>query len=363
MSFRLLNLGKIDSFDTQAIYEAVGLAKSSGVISDTIIFCYPSYPIVCIGYHQSLEKDVDLRFCKEHGIPIVRRILGGGAVLLDGNQLFYQIIVARDNPLIPVSVEEAYEVLLRGPVEAYRELGIPAEYRAVNDIQVHGRKISGNGATILDDTLILTGNIILDFNYKLMGKTLKVPSEKFRDKIVKTMEEWVTTANKELGRTVNIEEATKALKTGFEKALGITFRYEKLTKKEKDLLEIVRTKYHSQEWLFAPELSHPHLTGRSEVKITGDIKIVEACHKAKGGLIRTTLELVGDNINDIMITGDFFFIPKEKLLDLENAVRGARADRADLLNTIQNFYQTNKVETPGVSPEDFVTAILTATQT
>jgi len=363
MSFRLLNLGKIDSFDTQAIYEAVGLAKSSGVIPDTIIFCYPSYPIVCIGYHQFLEKDVDLCFCKEHGIPIVRRILGGGAVLLDGNQLFYQIIVDRNNPIVPISVEEAYQVLLRGPVEACRELGIPAEYRAVNDIQVHGRKISGNGATVLDDTLILTGNIILDFNYKLMGRTLKVPSEKFRDKIVKTMEEWVTTANKELGRAVSIEEATKALKNGFEDALGITFRYGKLTKKEKDLLEMVRTKYRSQEWLFAPELSHPRLTRRSEVKITGDIKIVEACHKAKGGLIRTTLKLEGDKINDIMITGDFFFIPKEKLLDLENAVRGARADKADLLNTIENFYQTNKVETPGVFPKDFIAAILTATQT
>jgi len=363
MLFRLLNLGKIDSFDTQAIYEAVGLARSGGYVPDTIIFCYPSYPIVCVGYHQALEKDIDLSFCEKHGIPVVRRILGGGAVLLDGNQIFYQIIVSRNNPLIPLSVEEAYQVLLRGPVEACRELGIPAEYRAVNDIQVHGRKISGNGATVLDDTLILTGNIILDFNYKLMGKTLKVPSEKFRDKIVKTMEEWVTTANKELGRAVSIEEATKALKRGFEKALGITFRYGRLTKKEKALLEMVRSKYHSQEWLFAPEQSHPNLARRSEVKITGDIKIVEACHKAKGGLIRTTLELEGNRINDIMITGDFFFIPREKLLNLENAIKGLKAEKADLLSVVENFYKTNKVETPGISPEDFVTAILTATQT
>jgi lipoate-protein ligase A len=166
-----------------------------------------------------------------------------------------------------------------------------------------------------------------------------------------------------LGRAVSIEEATKALKRGFEKALGITFRYGRLTKKEKALLEMVRSKYHSQEWLFAPEQSHPNLARRSEVKITGDIKIVEACHKAKGGLIRTTLELEGNRINDIMITGDFFFIPREKLLNLENAIKGLKAEKADLLSVVENFYKTNKVETPGISPEDFVTAILTATQT
>jgi len=41
--------------------------------------------------------------------------------------------------------------------------------------------------------MVFVGGILLDFNYKAMSRILKVPDEKFRDKVFKTMEENVTT--------------------------------------------------------------------------------------------------------------------------------------------------------------------------
>lgn len=62
------------------------------------------------------------------------------------------------------------------------------EFKALNDVVTNGKKISGNGAGQFgDNTVILVGNIILDLNYDAMGRVLKVPSEKFRDKMVQSM--------------------------------------------------------------------------------------------------------------------------------------------------------------------------------
>jgi len=186
-NWRLVDLDLIDSFDTQAIYEAVGIVRAKNLVPNTIIFCRPSYRIVCIGYHQAVNEEINLDYCLKNKIPIVRRILGGGAVILDKDQQFYQVIVSRKDPKIPYSVEKAYEKLLKAIVLTCKKLGVEANYRPINDIEVNGKKISGNGATVLDEVLILTGNLILDFDYETMCNVLKVPSEKFKDKLVKSL--------------------------------------------------------------------------------------------------------------------------------------------------------------------------------
>jgi len=65
--------------------------------------------------------------------------------------------------------------------------------------------------------MVFVGGILLDFNYKAMSRILKVPDEKFRDKIFKTMEENLTTMKKELGAVPPREEVVRVLKEKFEK--------------------------------------------------------------------------------------------------------------------------------------------------
>ena len=86
-SVRLLDLGTVSALRSQTAYHAVAYAMTEDA-PDTIILVSPSQPYVCIGYHQDLEKEVDLAYCQSRGLPILRREVGGGAVYLDDGQIF-----------------------------------------------------------------------------------------------------------------------------------------------------------------------------------------------------------------------------------------------------------------------------------
>ena len=358
--WRWLDLDAIDPVDTQTIYDAVATARGRNIIGDTLIFCYPRSPLVSLGYHQQIEKELDVQFCRDNGIPFVRRILGGGAVYLDRGQLFYQLIIGPENPMLPKNVTEAFRFFLQAPVWTYQSLGIDAHYRPVNDIQVRGKKISGNGAATTDEgVFVLTGNIILSFDYEKMVRVLKVPSEKFRDKVYKTLREYLSTASMELGREVTLDESKKALKNGFERLLGEELLPGILTPEEQKLMYELRVRYLSEEWLYMPELRHPDVAGRT-LKIAEGVSIIENAHKAPGGLIRTTVKIQNERIADALISGDFSLFPREKIVLIEQALVGCRLNKEDVLSRISRVYSEHSLESPGIQPDDFASALLAA---
>jgi lipoate-protein ligase A len=77
-SIRLLDLGDVAPLRSQTVYHAIAYAMTEQS-PDTIILVSPTQPYVCVGYHQDLEKEVDLAYCQAHGLPVVRREVGGGA--------------------------------------------------------------------------------------------------------------------------------------------------------------------------------------------------------------------------------------------------------------------------------------------
>ena len=147
-----------------------------------------------------MKQEIDLEYCQLHNIPIFRREVGGGAVFLDGNQLFFYLILNRDNPIAPKRIDAFYKKFLQPVIDVHRKIGIQAEYKPVNDLVVQNRKISGTGAGEIADCIVFVGNLILDFDYETMAGVLKIPDEKFRDKVKKTIEENLSTIRRELGR-------------------------------------------------------------------------------------------------------------------------------------------------------------------
>ncbi|MFX1520952.1 MAG: biotin/lipoate A/B protein ligase family protein [Promethearchaeota archaeon] len=360
--WRLIDLGKVDYLSSQTIYHAVALARSEGVVEDTILFCYPDRPFVCLGYHQDIEKEIRVDFCKKNNIPVVRRVIGGGTVLLDDGQFFFQIMVSRKNPKIPLTVAGAYKTLLEAPVLTYRDLGLHADYKPINDIEVDNKKISGNGAGLVEDTTVLTGNIILDFNFDLMTKIFKVPSEKFRDKITKSLRERLTTCKKELGDIPDRNLIKKLLIKNFEQTLNIQLVADELTERENELLQQLNKEYKTEEWMYAPSHRRPELYKKRKVKISGSVHIFETVYKSPGGLIRVTGELTDDEIlTDLLVSGDFWFFPADSLQDLETALIGHRIKENELFERISHFYEEHNIESPGTSPEDLVKAIMLGT--
>jgi len=132
----LFNLGKIPWEETQLIYHSLALQGR-----EALCLVSPATPYVCIGYHQDVKQEVDLEFCHLHNIPIFRREVGGGAVFLDGNQLFFHVILNRDNPIGHKRIDAFYKKFLQPVIDVHRRIGIQAEYKPINDLIVQNRKI------------------------------------------------------------------------------------------------------------------------------------------------------------------------------------------------------------------------------
>ncbi|MGB9301739.1 MAG: lipoate protein ligase C-terminal domain-containing protein, partial [Anaerolineae bacterium] len=82
-------------------------------------------------------------------------------------------------------------------------------------------------------------------------------------------------------------------------------------------------------------------------------------HKAPGGLIRGDVELADGVISSVVLSGDFFFFPAEKLGDLERQLVGKVGKEAEEVEeTIADFYAEQSIESPGVEPSDFARVVV-----
>jgi lipoate-protein ligase A len=317
-----------------------------------LILLAPASPYFCLGYHQDAEQEVDLAYCHEHNIPVFRREVGGGAVYLDGQQLFYQLILHKDNPLAPRDKAEFYARLLAPVVKTYCELGVPARYRPVNDIITEaGRKISGNGAGDIGDYAILVGNLIADFNYAEMSRVLRVPYAKFRDKVFKSISENLTTLKRELGYVPPWETMTGTLARNFEQVLG-PLTPASLPPAVSDKVAELAAAFTTDEWLLKP--GRRFQAGR-QVKIATGVHVAQRVYKAPGGLIRATVETQQDQIVGVSLSGDFFMYPADRVADLEQALVGALL--SEVPAAIEQFYLQHDIQSPGVTPTDLAIAL------
>jgi lipoate---protein ligase len=338
---KLNRLDTVSWLDSQLLYHAQPRLGREG-----LNLLSPGSPYVCVGYFQDVDQEVDVELCRQQGIPIFRREVGGGAVYLDGEQLFYQLIIHRDNPLVPHGWEAFYRRFLQAPIAAYQALGIPAEYRPVNDIVAHGRKVSGNGAAEIGDYLMLVGNLIVDFDYENMARVLKVPDEKFRDKLYQTLRDNLSTIRREIGVAPPREELWDLMAEEFSKVLGPMDTVTEVDEEWRAEVENLAQTMLTDEWLYKRR-GRP---GDRKVTIRAGVEVRQRMYKAPGGLIRVIAELRDGRLGAVSFSGDFFFYPSEKLVDLEAALVGVRPEDAE--QVIGRFYEQHGIESPGVTPAD-----------
>jgi lipoate-protein ligase A len=342
----LYNLGKVPWEKSQLMYHA--LAKLG---RESLCLLSPETPYVCIGFHQDVAQEVDLEFCRANDVPVFRREVGGGAVFLDGNQLFFQLILHRDNPIAPKRIDAFYKKFLQPIIDVHQTIGIPAKYKPVNDLVVETRKISGTGAAEIGDCVVFVGNLILDFDYETMSRVLKIPDEKFRDKVKKTIEDNLSTIRRELGEGVVSRWDEAALNNmmaeEFQKLIG------PMTPGEKDPVLINRMQelefeMMNDDWLY---MKGKRVAGRV-VKIRAGLEVIQRTHKAPGGLIRSEFAVADGKYKDVSISGDFFCFPKDSIDRMAAILEDCPV--ANVSVAIADYYQTEKIDVPGVTHDDWM---------
>jgi lipoate-protein ligase A len=344
----LLDLGKLPGQQSMLVFHT--LARM-GI--EALVIVSPRDPLVSIGYFQDAEREVELSFCREHGISYMRREVGGGATYLDENQIFYQVIWRRSNRRFPVEMRRIFEELSIPACETYRKFGIEASFRQENDIVTReGKKIAGEGGGDVGGSMVFVGGILLDFDYATMSKVLKVPDEKFRDKVYKSMQENLTTMKKELGEIPPRGDIVQTLVREYEKLLA-PLQPAELDNRVVERMKELEKSFTSERFLFKKTRKKP-----KGIKIRGGVEIRYGIHKSKGGLIRTVEEVEEERISDIGISGDFQFYPKDDLTTMEVDLRETEFQEAQVRNKIERFYEEHRIQAPGVVPEDFTTAIM-----
>lgn len=343
---KLYRLETVPWQDSQLLYHALPRLNREGLN----LLC-PASPYLCIGYFQNVEQDVDMAFCREHDIPVFRREVGGGSVYLDGDQLFWQLVIRKDSPLVPAGKEAFYRRFLQAPIEVYRALGIPAQYKPVNDIIAHDRKVSGTGVAEMGDYIVFVGNLIVDFDYEMMTRVLRVPDEKFRDKVYKTLHENLSTIKREIEVVPPREELWTLMADKFAELLGPMAVETAVDEDWRAKADELAARFLTDGWLYQKR----RFRADQAVKIRAGVEVRQRTHKAPGGLIRATTEVGDGVIGDVSLSGDFFFYPEEKLAELEAALPGVPVEEVE--QTVARFYEEHDIESPGVTPADFAQVV------
>lgn len=182
MTWRLLPEGTFDGYTNMAIDQAIQERVAVG--ADPVIRFYRWKPsTVSIGYFQRMREEVDVAACEANGIDFVRRRTGGGAVYHDyEGELTYSVVAPES--AFPSDVTESYREICGWLVDAFDRLGIDATFAPINDVEVDGRKISGNAQTRRDGVLLQHGTVLYDLDPETMFSALQVDGEKVSDKMV-----------------------------------------------------------------------------------------------------------------------------------------------------------------------------------
>jgi len=228
----------------EAIMRAVGAGKSP----PTLRLYGWDPPAVSIGYFQEIREEVDLEFCHEKGIQVVRRLSGGGAVLHTQKELTYSFSVEASDPSVPQDIQGSYLKICAPIISALREVGVPASFRPVNDIEVRGRKISGSAQTRRFGAILQHGTILLGMDYSLLP-ALKVRAEKLTEKGAKDIAGRITTVAEIIGREVGHEEFSKIIVKKFEDHFNAVAECSVLSEDE-CIAPMLEERYRSVDWTF-----------------------------------------------------------------------------------------------------------------
>ncbi len=135
-------------------------------------FVWRVAPTVIIGRNQELEAEVNLEYCREHNVEVVRRRSGGGCVYSDKGNIMVSYISSRGD------VPAVFDRFLSEMTAFLNSLGVKAERSGRNDILVEGRKVSGNAFQQLPGRSIVHGTLLYDTDLDALEMAIRPPVEK-----------------------------------------------------------------------------------------------------------------------------------------------------------------------------------------
>lgn len=290
--------------------QAINFAMEEYVLREmdpaqTYLMLYRMRPTVIVGKHQNTVEEINADFVAAHGVDVLRRLSGGGAVYNDEGNLSFSVIAADDGDSF-----NNYARFTRPVVEALRALGVAAELNGRNDITVAGRKISGNAQYVTRGRLYTHGTLMFDVDLDNVARALNVDPEKYLSKGIKSVRARVTNIREHLDREIDIHAFRRHLLA----AIGAAQPLATYTPDAADWRRIheLAQRYRSWEWTYGRS---PRFNVRQKKRFAA-------------GTIDARLLVEHGVIGEAKLYGDFFGVGD--IEDVERHLIGVRYAREAL---------------------------------
>lgn len=145
------------------------------------LFTWTVEPTVIFGRNQFVENEVNLDYCREHGIMVVHRKSGGGCVYADKDNLMLSLVTKQEN------VGFAFNQYINMVLLLLRQLDVEAVGSRNNDIMVGERKVGGTACYKTGDHCIVHGTLLYDTNMEHMTHAITPSAEKLQHNGVKSV--------------------------------------------------------------------------------------------------------------------------------------------------------------------------------
>jgi lipoate---protein ligase len=166
-----------------ALDEVLTASVAAGTRTPTLRFWEWEESAVVIGSFQSVKNEVDPEGAAKHGFDVVRRITGGGAMMMEkGSVVTYSLYVPIE--LVQgMTFADSYAYLDEWAILALKGMGIDASYVPLNDITSPKGKIGGAAQKRLGSGAVLHHvTMSYDMDGQKMTEVLRIGREKISDK-------------------------------------------------------------------------------------------------------------------------------------------------------------------------------------
>ncbi len=321
--------------ETGSVDPAYNLAFEEYILTNCregdILILWQNNNAVIIGRNQNTEAEINRDFVDTHGISVIRRNTGGGAVYHDLGNLNYSFIT--DAGELPQRSCQAFTAPV---VTALRGLGLDAEASGRNDILVSGQKVSGTAQQLLKGRILHHGTLLFDSDPSMISGALNPDPTKFKSKSVQSVRSRVGNIRSHLTNRMTLPQFWAYLKTVLSRD-GIT----PLCLSEEDLVQIriLKTeKYDSWEWNFGKSPKY------------------QTCLRQRwcSGLLEIHLSVENGCISQIRILGDFLAL--QPVAPLEQALLGCPYRKDAIQGALEDL--PSGFDLGSITREEFMNTLL-----
>lgn len=272
-------------------------------VDDDVFMLWQNTPVVLIGRNQNIYREVNLKYCHDHNIEVIRRLSGGGAIYNDLLSFQYSFIAKeKEGP--------SFQYFAQPVLKALADLGIEAEFSGRNDLLYQGKKISGNAQFHYQNKVLHHGTILFDTHPEHLYHALIPNPAKYKKKNVDSVQSRVTVLKDIVPYSVQ-----EFMALMIERIRYYSGAEEKMTLTDGDLrkIESIRKNvFENPDWNYGENRDNNLNYDRLH----------------DYGIIEYGLEIEHGVIKDIAISGDFF--GQKAIEELENHLKNVPLIAAEL---------------------------------